>query len=128
MLKCICVDRDKKNRESLELMIKKVRDLHLAKTYAKLDAALTACKQGNIRILFVGLHDFPVDAETMALLKEITKHETKIIILSSRTSVMKDVLSSDMTNFLSLPTSARRLWQASMKALQIDDFAVNLGA
>lgn len=65
---------------------------------------------------------FPVPAVRIRRLKQMAKHGTKIVILTSQIKIVKSVLTTEFTNFLHLPASSRALFKASMKALQIKEF------
>jgi len=126
MINCICVDKDKKSREAIERMLRKIGGVQLRRSYATLAAAVKACLENRIDILFVSLYDCPVPKKDTDALKKVMKHGTKIILMSSKIGVVSDAIAINASDYVLFPTSSRRLWKASKKALNIKDFGIEM--
>src|ERR1035437_5565834 len=125
MINCISCDKNKENRESVAAMLRKIKELRLVKAYAGLDTAAKVCLENNIRILFINLYDFPVPKKDIAVLRKMVKCGIQIIMMSGKIGVMKEAFDFDAGDYIMFPTSAHRLWRASMKALKIIDHGID---
>src|SRR5438045_1792642 len=107
MIRCAWADKDKKSRDIIEKLIKKVKGIKLVKTYALPETAAKACLKDKIDILFVRLYMFPVPEYRMELLKEAAANGTKIVVLSARIRIAEEAFDLKAVDFIILPTSAR---------------------
>jgi two-component SAPR family response regulator len=126
MINCIFLDKEKKSRDELLGLLRKISGLHLMGTYAGCNAAYSACKRNKIHILFLRVYSYPVTEEKKALLEKINELGVQIILLSTRIRVGHKSEGLHAADFVMLPTSNVRLWKSCLKALKLMNPELNI--